>query len=589
MNRKKGVSEKQTIQNQILKGYLALIGVIVVLVAAAILFLEITDKGYRKVTQYQEQQKAIQEVVTAHYQWLEQLSQAVTMDVNFTGGLDPDNCALGKWISSAGVDMAQYPEIQAQLNQITTPHREIHQKAQELIALSQTDKPAAIQNYKDEFQPKVELIGSGLSQIIAQYSEISDEVLSRTKLSTLISYVLLVLLGAASVVLSIWFGKRVSARISKPVLSVAEWSEQLSTGVDNLHFDDQTIRDRYDTLEISRMINAFKDMAESIRNNVSIIQKIADGDLTAYVDIKSSGDSLGKNLYHLVQNNDFMFANLLQVADSVASNAENIATASQELAQSSIKQAAAVENLSATVDRANELAINNAIHSTDASKIIEDMRQDVLMGKEKLSSLLNAVMDIQNASSNISNVLKSINDIATQTNLLALNASVEAARAGVAGKGFAVVADEVRNLAKKSAEAADESRKFIEDTIHKANEGNKISKEAYDTFATIVEISSKVSEVMTGISEASNRQQAYMEEIHEEIGKISTVVVANAAASEETAAATQQMNANADIIKREMKKFNLRKREAGKPYIPPEKANDEEFIRLATLNYQKKK
>ena len=36
-----------------------------------------------------------------------------------------------------------------------------------------------------------------------------------------------------------------------------------------------------------------------------------------------------------------------------------------------------------------------------------------------------------------------------------------------------------------------------------------------------------------------------------------------------------------------MSKFNLRKREPGKAYIPPEKRDDEEFIRVAQCNYEK--
>lgn len=44
---------------------------------------------------------------------------------------------------------------------------------------------------------------------------------------------------------------------------------------------------------------------------------------------------------------------------------------------------------------------------------------------------------------------------------------------------------------------------------------------------------------------------------------------------------------SADELREAMSKFNLRKREPGKAYIPPEKMLDEEFIREAQANYEK--
>lgn len=204
-----------------------------------------------------------------------------------------------------------------------------------------------------------------------------------------------------------------------------------------------------------------------------------------------------------------------------------------------------------------------------------------------MDELLNAVEEISRASEKISVVMKSINDVAFQTNILALNAAVEAARAGEAGKGFAVVADEVRALAAKSSEAADQSRLLIEDTILKASQGSRMASETSKTFGAIEASAQMITGKMGEISIASNDQQACMEEVQEEISRISSVVTANAASSEEMAAATQQMNANADYIRAEMRRFNLRDRKPGKPYIPPEKADDKEFLLQAQQNYEK--
>lgn len=71
------------------------------------------------------------------------------------------------------------------------------------------------------------------------------------------------------------------------------------------------------------------------------------------------------------------------------------------------------------------------------------------------------------------------------------------------------------------------------------------------------------------------------------IGKITEVVNSNAAMSQETAASTEEMTNSANLIREEMNKFSLRRREQGKAYIPEEKKNDPGFIRKANENYKK--
>ena len=52
-------------------------------------------------------------------------------------------------------------------------------------------------------------------------------------------------------------------------------------------------------------------------------------------------------------------------------------------------------------------------------------------------------------------------------------------------------------------------------------------------------------------------------------------------------AASSEMREDAKLLEDEMNQFNLRQRTMGHAYIPPEKRNDEEFIRQANENYQK--
>ena len=80
-----------------------------------------------------------------------------------------------------------------------------------------------------------------------------------------------------------------------------------------------------------------------------------------------------------------------------------------------------------------------------------------------------------------------------------------------------------------------------------------------------------------------------MDMLENDIKSISDAVDANAAISEETAASCDLLDENADKLRDAMSRFNLRQREPGKAYIPPEKQNDEEFIRIAQHNYEEAK
>lgn len=349
----------QTIQGQILKGYFLLTGIIALLVAISILCLFLTQRGYDRVAECQQQQYASQQVITAHYKWLEQLSTSITVGDEFAGSLDPDSCALGKWIANAGNEISDNPEISKALAEIVTPHQEIHLEASELIEQSHTGKNVTYERYGIDFKPKVEIIGQQLGIISNSYQTRTDSIKTNTQTTALLSNLFLILTRLFAVVLSLSVGRRLSRRISAPILTVARWSKQFSTCVDNLKLDIEKVAHPSNAIEINRMIESFRTMTETIRKNVRIIQRVAEGDLTVYAEIRSNGDSLGRNLYHLVQNNDFMFAKLLRVADSVATTAGNISDASQALAQSSISQSGAVEMLSQSVDAANELAIQN--------------------------------------------------------------------------------------------------------------------------------------------------------------------------------------------------------------------------------------
>jgi methyl-accepting chemotaxis protein len=98
--------------------------------------------------------------------------------------------------------------------------------------------------------------------------------------------------------------------------------------------------------------------------------------------------------------------------------------------------------------------------------------------REQVTAIANTILTLAQYTQRIDDIIASVSEIATQSNLLALNASIEAARAGVHGRGFAVVADEVRSLSQGSTQAAKQVRAILseiqaamKDSIRATEEG----------------------------------------------------------------------------------------------------------------------
>jgi methyl-accepting chemotaxis protein len=240
-----------------------------------------------------------------------------------------------------------------------------------------------------------------------------------------------------------------------------------------------------------------------------------------------------------------VIAGLTDCANQVTSASGQVSSASQSLAEATSEHAASVEETSAAMEELATMTRRNASNAVEADKLMDETKRVVSGANDSMTQLTASMVEISKASEETSKIIRTIDEIAFQTNLLALNAAVEAARAGEAGTGFAVVADEVRNLAMRAAEAAKNTTSLIEGTARRVREGSEVVTKTNSEFSKLSISAVKVGELIGEISAASNEQAQGIVVINKAVTEMDKAVQQNAAGAEESASASEEMNAQA--------------------------------------------
>lgn len=429
-----------------------------------------------------------------------------------------------------------------------------------VLELVNTDREAAQAMLLNEYQPLVDEAVDALIKI-SEVAEGSAETDFEETVKMQEELILLQLgLAGGALLITVILSLYLTRSITKPLREIEKSAEKIVDGDFEIAISYKS-RD-----ELGRLADAFRKMAETLKDVVTdasrLLREMADGnfDVRTRAEEHYVGEFQGllSSIRKLNRDLSITLGQINRSADQVAAGSDQVSIGAQALSQGSTEQAAAVEELATTI-----AGISTQVKDT-ATDALEAKKQSTMAGDEaeecnqQMRDMMNAMEEITRTSDEIGKIIKTIEDIAFQTNILALNAAVEASRAGTAGKGFAVVADEVRNLASKSSVASQNTAELIESSIKAVSRGTQIADSTAQSLVKVVDEVRSASGKVDKIADAAEEQAGAIEQVTLGINQISSVVQTNSATAEESAAASQELSEQADMLKQLVAKFILR-------------------------------
>ena len=237
-----------------------------------------------------------------------------------------------------------------------------------------------------------------------------------------------------------------------------------------------------ETADLVVSVNRFLDKIQGILVNIDTtthkntnlavrLNESARESAQSVTDLAERASQLRKGIGSL----DLDIAGSSAAVEEILANVESLARQIGNMDAMVGRSGSAIQQMMASITGVSELAEAKV---SSVSTLVDLTRQ----GGERVRKTNLVIGRVaQNADAMLA-LIDLINDISDRTNLLAMNASIEAAHAGMAGRGFAVVANEIRKLAFDTgvnAQKIGTSLKETGDHVRQAQQDGMATQEAF--------------------------------------------------------------------------------------------------------------
>lgn len=411
-----------------------------------------------------------------------------------------------------------------------------------------------IKDYYDDFQETYEKLVEYNERGSEKETQKVETIFRAVGISTVIMAVLVALIA-------LYISYIVIQVIVEPLEAVKNTISEVTKGNLEVYIDYEA-KDELGIL--SKQVNHFvEELQNIILDERTILEEMASGNfnVTSEIPERYIGDfrPILSSMEKIKHDLGKMLSNISNTVIQISSASEQMAQESEALAEGAAEQASTVEKLVFHMEDISNQTMKSEEAASIMRNIIDSVKQQAEESNEQMQAAVNAMDNITQTSQEISRIIDSIEQIASQTNLLSLNASIESARAKEEGRGFAVVAESIGELALKSSQAAHMTRELIEKSMAQTEVGNSKIKSMAGALEIMVNKSKEMTEFAEKVRKNSEIQRNAMEEIESGIEAISHVVENNAAAAQESSAASAELAENAENLKETVEIFRLSK------------------------------